>query len=94
MSTFYVPVGYEPPAPVTSVTMRQAHLVLLTYGLLDAVDAAIAAIPDDFERAAAQIEWNRGSVVERTSPLVTNLMPALGLSPAQIDELFQIASTL
>lgn len=94
MSTFYVPVGYEPPAPITSVTMRQARLALLTYGLLDVVNSTIAFIPDNFERAAAQIEWDYGTVVEKTSPLVTKLLPLLGLTPQQVDQLFEVASTL
>ena len=45
------------PVPViTSVTMRQARLALLGAGLLDDVDAAIAAISDPVQRKAAEIE--------------------------------------
>ena len=43
------------PVVPTVVTQRQARLALLGAGLLDAVDAAIDAIPDPATRAAARI---------------------------------------
>ena len=56
------------PVPVPqSVTMRQARLALLGAGLLDDVDAALAAIPDATQRRAAQIEWEYAATVERIS---------------------------
>lgn len=76
------------------VSMRQARLALLGAGLLDDVEAAIAAIPDPIERRAAQIEWEFGQEVNRQHGLVSMLGPALGLSDAQIDALFIQASQL
>lgn len=83
----------KPPVP-QSVTMRQARLALLGIGLLDDVDAAIAAIPDPVQRKAAEIEWEYAATVERGSPLIAQLGPALGLNDEQLDALFAQAATL
>lgn len=76
-----------------SVSMRQARLALLQAGKLSDVDAAIAALPSP-EKEAAQIEWEYAAEVKRTSRLVENLTPALGLSEAEMDGLFKLAATL
>jgi hypothetical protein len=81
------------PAP-ESVTMRQARLALLANGLLDSVDAALAAIPDEQERRAAQIEWEYATEVQRHAPLTLSLGAALGLTDAQLDALFVQAAEL
>jgi len=79
--------------PEMVVTMRQARLALLQQGLLSSVDAAIAGLPEG-EKEAAEIQWEYGSEVERLSPLVVGLMPALGMSEEEIDDLFVLAGTL
>ena len=94
-------LGLEPapdtpdaPAPVPqSVTMRQAQLALLGAGLLDDVEAAIAAIPGDAGRAA-QITWDKSSAVERGNPLIGQLAETLGLDEAALDALFILAAGL
>lgn len=88
-----IPLAEPPidPPPVevpTSVTMRQARLALLHAGLLDDVEAALAAIPDETARRAALIEWEYAQDVERDSPWVQQLATALGLDAAMLDELF------
>ena len=90
------PEPADPIVPVVpqSVTMRQARLALLGIGLLDDVDAAIAAIPDPVQRKAAQIEWEYATVIERSSPLVQSLAAGLGLTAADIDDLLTLAATL
>lgn len=87
-------VVLPPPPPVTTVTMRQARLALLGAGLLDDVDAAIAAIPDETQRRAAQIEWEFAAVVERNNALVQQLAPAFGMTEQQVDEFFATAARL
>lgn len=87
-------VVLPPPPPVTTVTMRQARLALLNAGLLDDVEAAIAAIPDDVQRKAAQIEWEYASVVERDNPIIQQLVSALGMTEQQVDEFFATAAGL
>jgi hypothetical protein len=78
-----------------SVTMAQARLALLGAGITaSTVDAQIAAIPDDLQREAAKIQWEYEAYVKRSSPLIAALGPALGLTDAQIDDLFRQAATL
>lgn len=73
----------------TSVTMRQARLALLSAGKLAQVNAAIAAIPDATQRAAAEIEWEYAQTVDRGSPFVQMLGTALALD---LDALFTLAA--
>lgn len=85
----------DPPLvpAITSVTMRQARLALLGAGLLDSVNAAIAAMPTP-ERSAALIEWEYAQTVDRHSPFTQQLAAGLGLTDAQLDELFTTAASL
>lgn len=79
-----------PPAPIPAqVTMRQARLALLGAGLLDTVETAIMAAGP-----AAKIEWDYATEVQRSSGLVPAMATALGMTEAQIDELFVTAATL
>lgn len=83
------------PTPIPqSVTMRQARLALLGAGLLDDVDAAIAAITDPVQRKAAEIEWEYATTVDRDSPFTQQLAQGLGLTTEQKDALFTQAATL
>lgn len=88
------PADPPPPAIITSVTMRQARLALLGAGLLDDVDAAIAAITDPVQRKAAEIEWEYAQTVDRDSPFTKQLAQGLGLTDEQKDALFTQAATL
>lgn len=76
-----------------AVTMRQARLALLQAGKLADVDTAIASLSEP-QRSAAQIEWNYSKTVERSSAFVSQLGTMLGLSEADIDNLFATAATL
>lgn len=87
----------EPPAPPVpvpqSVTMRQARLALHAAGLLSSVDDAIASMQEP-AKTAALIEWEYASAVERSAGLVPAMAAALGMSEADIDDLFIAAATL
>ncbi len=87
--TFTPPLS---PVPET-VSPRQARLALLGLGMLAAVDQALAAIPGP-QGEAARIDWEYATEVQRQSPLIAALGPALGLTPEQIDDLFRAAETL
>jgi len=76
-----------------SVTMRQARLALLSQGLLDDVDAAIAAM-SGIQGDAARIEWQYSQEVHRNKQIVAALAPILGFSEAQLDSLFILAQGL
>lgn len=100
MAASAVPEGVEilayvaPPAGVPSaVTMRQARLALLGAGLLPTVQAAIAALPSP-QKEAAEIEWEYAQEVQRNHGLVPSMAQALGMSEAQIDDLFIAAAAL
>ena len=84
-----------PPPPVApaSVTMRQARLALLGAGLLDDVEAAIAALPSP-QKEAARIEWEYSQDVQRHNGFVSVLAPALGMTEAQTDALLIAAAGL
>ena len=82
----------RPPVPA-GVSMRQARLALLGAGLLSAVEAALASLPG-VEGEAARIEWEYALAVERHSPLINALAPALGLTDEQVDDLFRAAEGL
>lgn len=72
-----------------SVTRAQAKLALNAAGLLSGAEAAIANAG-----AEAQIYWADASVFERDHPLIASIGGALGLSEAQIDDLFIAAGAL
>lgn len=76
-----------------SVTMRQARLALLNYGIYSTVDNVIGSLPSP-QKEAAQIEWDYATDVLRSSPLVSLLTANLGLTEEAVDALFIAASTL
>lgn len=93
-----VPPLPEPPDPEPepvphSCTRRQGRLALLAQGLLDDVEAAIAAIADPLEQREAQIEYE-ADTWERDSPFVQAMWAQLGGTPGQLDDLFRMAVTL
>ena len=67
--------------------MRQARLALLKDNLLSTVDSAITT---DEQR----IWWDYSTTVERSNPLVIQVLTALGKSASDIDKMFINASIL
>jgi hypothetical protein len=57
------------------------------------VDAAIAAIADDADRADATDLWQYATEVRRDHPLLTQLATALSLTSDDIDAAFRLAAT-
>lgn len=72
------------------VSRRQAKQALLQAGLLDDVDAAIAASAN----RAWQIDWTDAQEFRRDWPALLALQPSLGLTDQQIDDLFTLAASL
>lgn len=89
----YVPPAPVPPQVPQAVTMRQARLALLGAGLLPMVQAAIAALPSP-QKEAAEIEFEYAQEVQRNHGLVPAMAQALGMTDAQIDDLFFAAAEL
>lgn len=86
-----VPDTPEPAAPPvpTEVSAAQGRLALLQAGVLDALEAWITTQP-----RATQIEYAARGTWRRDWPLVAMGAEALGLTEAQLDELFILAATL
>lgn len=72
---------------------RQGRLALLALGLLDAAETAIAAMPDDADKRAAQIEYE-ADTWERHNPFLSALWAQLGGTPESLDAAFALAVTL
>ena len=73
------------------VTIRQAKLALLDFGLLDEVDAILQSpnIP-----RKTKIEWEYANEIERRWVDESGVMKFLGFEKEQLDELFLHASLL
>ena len=76
-----------------SCTRRQGQLALLTHGVLDDAEAAIAAITDPVQKREAQIEYE-ADTWERANPFLQQLWAQLGGTPQSLDEAFALAVTL
>lgn len=83
----------QPPVVPTFVTMRQARLALLQAGKLQMANEVIVTMTGT-EGEAARVEWDYASEVWRNQPLVTTLALAVGLTHAELDDLFVLAATL
>lgn len=87
-------VTYETP-PVPALTRRQFRLALVTNGFaLADIEALINQIEDDMQRQIIQIEWQDATVFERNNSSLFAMAALMGLSSAQIDELWAQALTL
>lgn len=92
-----LPAGWQhapdaSPVPAT-ISARQARLWLIRHGItLAQVDAVIASIPDALTRESVRVDWEYGTEVQRSSPFIEQLAPALGLDAAAIDAAFREAA--
>lgn len=78
-----------------TITATQIRLWLFRNGVtLEAVQAAIEAIPDETARGETRIQWEYAPYVERTHPFINSLGASLGLTGEQIDRAFIEASRL
>jgi hypothetical protein len=84
-----VPPGPVVPVVPTVVSMRQARLALYGAGLLDQVNALVASSTPD-----VRIEFEYATELRRDWPTLVALAAGLGLTDAQIDDLFIAASQL
>lgn len=73
-----------------SVTRFQARAAMMLAGLLDQVEAAVAASDDPMIRLA----WAETVEFPRTSPTIAALAAALGLNDQDVDQLFITASQI
>lgn len=76
-----------------AVTMRQARLALHLQGKLTIVEEALDNLEEP-EKTTAKIAWEYSQEVQRNNAFVTGLTSVLGMSEADMDELFIFAATL
>lgn len=79
----------EAPPPVPTLSAWQIRKALNQMGLRDAVEAAVAAGPQDAKDA-----WAYANEFERSHPLIESFAQALGKSDEDIDALFTLGATL
>lgn len=81
-----------PPVYVPQAVSRfQAKAALLNAGLLNQVEAIIAAPATD---AMTKLAWAEAIEFNRNSPTVLGLAQALGLTDQQLDDLFTAAAQI
>lgn len=80
----------KPPVP-TAVTNFQARAALLTAGLFDRVNDALLAMPAN---STARQAWEYANELTRNGTLVNSMAETLGLTAAQLDDLFRQAATI
>lgn len=86
--SFYTPPP-PPPAVPQSITPAQARRILLKYNLLDTVEQLIPSLSRE-----AQIKWYWGNSVDRYDELLIQAASLVGLTEAQLDQMFIEASQL
>lgn len=86
------PAAYVEPAPPVpqEVSRFQARAALMQAGLLETADLAVAASGDPF----LQLAWKEAVAFPRSSPGIAALAPALGLTDADLDDLFRAAALI
>ncbi|MHB1098435.1 MAG: hypothetical protein ACYCZR_02655 [Burkholderiales bacterium] len=82
-----------PPQIPTVVTMHQARAALINAGLFDSVNNAISAMTGTAGQLARN-DWEFSPILNRDHTLVASLSTALGLTSAQLDNLFTAAALL
>jgi hypothetical protein len=75
--------------PIPNLTPRQVRLVLNVAGLRDQVETAIASADKNTKDM-----WQYSSVFIRTDPILVAMATALGITSAQLDQLFIQGATL
>jgi len=90
------PVNQPATRVPESVTARQAVEALMGIGVFEEhVEAAIAAIQDDAQRRKVANLWRRSNDFERANPTLNAFAKqSLGMTDAQLDQLFIVAKTL
>ena len=85
---FHPPAPEPVPVPL-SITPLQARRALRAAGLLGAVNGAVASADPDIQDA-----WEYAIEVRRDNPIIAGMAASLGLTEAQLDDLFRQAATL
>lgn len=82
----------QPPQVPPAVSKAQGKAALIVAGLWSAVLAYVAAIADPTDKALAEVALNDTQEWRRDSLFLNSAASALGLTSAQLDQLFVDAS--
>lgn len=88
------PPAEETPSVPSVVTRAQGKAALIQSGYWQAVLDYVAAIDDPVQRALTEVALNDTQTWQRSSPFLTSVAQALGLSGEQLDDLFLIAASI
>jgi hypothetical protein len=84
----------NPSYEIASVKNMPFRLALIDFGIMpSAVDSAIDAMPSGAIKEVFYTLWNYAVIFERYDEKLISMATALGLTLAQIDALFRLAST-
>lgn len=76
------------------ITPRQIRQALLMSGVsIESIEAEMYKMAEP-ARSLAKIEWEYSIAFQRNRPLIVQMGAMLGLSPAQIDSLWELAASL
>ncbi|WP_343625359.1 hypothetical protein [Roseateles puraquae] len=78
---------------VLTVTRRQALRALHDAGLLAEVENKLSLMPEP-QQTLARIDWDNAQDFRRDFPLLLALAGAIGLTSAQVDDLFAAAAAI
>ena len=83
------------PVPVPRSVMRsQGKAALIQAGLWQSVLEYVGSLADPTERALADVALNDTLTWDRASPFLNGAADALGLTSAQLDDLFREAAAI
>ena len=78
----------------TSVTARQIRTALIMSGItLSHIEAILDSLPEP-DKTMASVAWNHSYRFHRDNVMVISLAPAMGLSEADLDDLWALAGSL
>ena len=77
-------------AAIPAVTRDRLLVALHNAGLLDGINAYVAAATDP----TIALRWNSATIIERTNPTVMAAAAAAGLTDTQVDAVFQAAALI
>lgn len=77
-----------------SITVRQARQQLIVMGLIAQVESIIENTVDATQKAVLRNYWEYSQAFERNSPALVELGQGLGLTEAQLDDLFYQAAQI
>lgn len=89
------PVFEDAPRVIPQTVSRaQGKASLLSFGLLDDVEAYIEAMPEGVDKKLALLAYNETNEWHRESPFLQQMASEIGLTQEQLDNLFIVAATI